>query len=61
MKLVYIDWRQKIMYGIWNSMEKKFQFGIREISKSKAQRKLFEKIGYDSYKWRFDVRRIPEK
>lgn len=49
------------MYGIWNSMEKKFQFGIREISKSKAQRKLFEKIGYDSYKWRFDVRRIPEK
>ena len=46
------------MYGIYNTIKKEFQFGIKEPSKSKAQKKLFEKIGKDAYKWRFEVREI---
>lgn len=49
------------MYGIWNTIKKEFQFGIKEPTKQKAQKKLFNKIGYDSYKWRFEVRKIPEQ
>ncbi len=49
------------MYGIWNSMKKEFQFGIKEPTKQKAQRKLFQRIGYDSYKWRFEIRKITKK
>jgi len=46
------------MYGIWNSSKKEFQFGIREPSKRKAQEALFNKVGKDSYKWRFETRKI---
>lgn len=49
------------MYGIWNNIKKEFQFGIKEPTKQKAERKLFLKIGKDAYKWRFEVRRIPEE
>lgn len=48
------------MFGIYNHMRKEFQFGIRESSKKKARKKLFEKIGKDAYKWRFEVRKIHE-
>lgn len=47
------------MYGIWNNIKKEFQFGIQEPTKQKAQRKLFNKIGNDAYKWRFEIRKIP--
>lgn len=49
------------MYGIYNTMKKEFQFGIREETRQKAFDRLFKRIGYDSYKWRFEVRRIKEK
>ena len=45
-------------YGIWNSIKKEFQFGINEPTPEKARRKLFKKIGYDSYKWRFEVKEM---
>lgn len=48
-------------YGIYNTIKKEFQFGIDEPTKGKAQRKLFKKIGYDSYKWRFEIREIKEE
>lgn len=47
------------MYGVYNRMKKEFQFGICEPSKKKAKNKLFQKIGKDAYKWRFEVRKIP--
>lgn len=47
-------------YGIWNSVAKEFQFGIRESTPEKAERALFKKIRYDSYKWRFQVKEIKE-
>lgn len=49
------------MYGVWNNIKKEFQFGIQEPTKGKAQNRLFKKIGYDSYKWRFEIRKIPNQ
>lgn len=45
-------------YGVWNTCKKEFQFGINEPSKTKAQQRLFEKIGKDAYKWRFVIKPI---
>lgn len=49
------------MYGIYNTIKKEFQFGICEPTKKRACKKLFEKIGKDAYKWRFEVRMLPER
>ena len=46
------------VYGIYNLRKKEFQFGIRETSKKKAMQKLFDKIGNDARKWRFEVKEI---
>lgn len=46
-------------YGIWNSMSKKFQFGICEDTPMLAQARLFQKIGDDARKWRFETKEIP--
>lgn len=48
------------VYGIYNKKAKCFQFGIKEHSKNKALQKLFDKIGNDAKKWRFEVREIKE-
>ena len=47
-------------YGIWNSAKKEFQFGISEDTPALAEARLFQKIGQDARKWRFEVRRIQE-
>ena len=47
---------KEVRYGIYNTMKKEFQFGINESSKSRAYNKLFEKIGNDARKWRFEAR-----
>lgn len=46
------------IYGIYNTKQKVFQFGIREPSKNKARQKLFDKIGNDARKWRFKIKEI---
>ena len=45
-------------YGVYNTIKKEFQFGICEPSKRKASKKLFQKIGADAYKWRFEIREL---
>jgi len=47
-------------YGIWNNVKKEFQFGISEPSKKKARQRLFDKIGDDARKWKFEVKQIKE-
>ena len=47
-------------YGIWNTVVKQFQFGIIEDTPMLAEARLFQKIGRDAHKWRFEVRRIKE-
>ena len=46
-------------YGIWNSVKKEFQFGICEDTPMLAEARLFQKIGEDARKWRFEERAIP--
>lgn len=48
------------LYGIYNTVSKQFQFGIKEPSRTKATKALYDKIGKDAYKWRFEPRRIKE-
>ena len=46
-------------YVIWNTKQNKQQFlNICELTESGAYTKLFQKIGWDSAKYRFEVRRI---
>ena len=49
------------IYGIYNTVAKEFQFGIKAKSKSEARRMLFQKIGNDARKWRFETREIKEQ
>lgn len=46
-------------WGIWNYIKKEFQFGIREKSPMLAEEKLFKKIRYDAYRYRFRTRPFP--
>ena len=48
-------------WGIYNTIQKQFQFNIDEASKNRARNKLFRKIGYDAYKWRFEARILPKE
>ena len=48
------------MWGIYNIFKKEFQFGIREPSERKALEKLFNRIGKDAYKWRFEAKEYPK-
>jgi len=49
------------IYGIYNTVAKEFQFGIKESTKKKAYGRLFKKIGHDAKKWRFEVREYKEE
>lgn len=49
---------RKKRYGVWNTKKKEFQFGICEPNKTKARKKLFEKIGKDAYKYRFQIKEL---
>ena len=44
-----------------NFITTKKNFNLEYQNQQKAQNKLFKKIGYDSYKWRFEVRKIQEE
>ena len=48
-------------YGIWNSVSKEWQFGICEDTPMLAQARLFQHIGDDARKWRFQARVLPEE
>ena len=46
-------------YGIWNTVRKDWQFGICEDTPMLAEARLYQKIGDDARKWRFEARRLP--
>ena len=48
-------------YGVYDSMKKKFQFGICEDSPMLAQARLHYLIGDDAKKWRFEFKPIPKE
>lgn len=47
-------------YGIWNAQRKCWQFGICEDTPMLAVARLFQKIGEDARKWRFEPRPLPK-
>jgi hypothetical protein len=46
-------------YGIYNTKAKRFQFGIREDTPMLAEARLYQLIGDDARKWRFEPRALP--
>lgn len=46
-------------YGIWNSVAKCFQFNICEDTPMLAEARLYQKIGDDARKYRFEPRMLP--
>lgn len=52
--------RPGVKWGIWNTQQKCFQFGICEDSPMLAEARLFYKIGDDAKKWRFEPRPLPQ-
>ena len=48
-------------WGIWNSIKKEFQFGIKEKSPMLAEEKLFQRIGWSAAKYRFSARAYPNE
>jgi len=47
-------------YGIYNKQKKEFQFGICEDTPMLAEARLFQKIGEDAKRWKFEVREVTE-
>lgn len=58
---VYYRGVQGKKYGIWNSMRKCFQFGICEDTPMLAVARLYQKLGDDAKKYRFEPRELPQK
>ena len=48
-----------VKWGIWNVQRKCWQFGISEDTPMLAEARLFQKIGDDARKWRFEPRQLP--
>ena len=48
-------------WGIWNTVQHCFQFGICEDTPMLAQARLHQKIGDDARKYRFEPRQLPQK
>lgn len=55
----YYRGKPGVKYGIYNTSAKCFQFDIREDTPALAQARLFQKIGDDAHKWRFEPRALP--
>lgn len=48
---------KRIVYRVWNSLRRSWQFpNIIAANEVEAQKHLFKKIGYDALKWRFKIR-----
>lgn len=57
---VYYRGKPGKKFGIWNSCEKCFQFGISEDTPMLAYARLCQKIGDDARKYRFEPRMLPD-
>ena len=47
-------------WGIWNQVKREFQFRISEDTPMLAEARLFQKIGEDARKYRFEIRQLPK-
>lgn len=58
---VYYRGKPGKKYGIWNDVKKEFQFGICEDTPMLAEARLYQKLGDDARKWRFQPRVLPDR
>ena len=50
-----------LLYGIWNSVTKRFVYGIKEFDQETAWKKFVNMVPKEIYmKWRYEVRKIPK-
>jgi N6-adenosine-specific RNA methylase IME4 len=47
-------------FGIWNDVANKFQFGICEDTPMLAEARLYQRIGDNARKWRFQPKMLPD-
>lgn len=59
-RIVYYRGKPGKKYGIWNDVKKEFQFGICEDTPMLAEARLYQKLGDDARKWRFQPRMLPD-
>lgn len=57
---VYYHGKDGRKWGIYNVDQKKFQFHICEDTPMLAIARLYQKLGDDAKKWRFEPRMLPE-
>ena len=50
-----------VMWGIWDASCKRFVFGICEDTPRLAEARLYQKIGDDAKKWRYEAKRLPKQ
>lgn len=55
---VYIRGIPNRKWGIWNKERKQFQFDIREDTPMLAEARLFQVIGEDARKWKFEAKML---
>lgn len=55
----YMRGRRGTKYGIYNTVTKSYQFGICEDTPMLAEARLYQMIGDDARKWRFEPRALP--
>lgn len=60
-RTTYYQGAPGVKWGIWNTAKKCFQFGICEDTPMLAEARLFQKIGDDARRWRFEARRLPKE
>lgn len=54
--------KDKPVYGIWNSVLKRFVLGIKEPTKEAALKEFRKKASYKMQcMWRYEVRRWPDR
>ena len=58
-RITYMRGKEGKKYGIYSTMTKQFVFGIAEDTPMLAEARLFQKIGDDARKWRFEARELP--
>ena len=49
-----------VKWGIYNTKAKEFQFRVCEDTPMLAEARLFQKIGDDARKYRFEARMLPK-
>lgn len=45
-------------WGIWNAEKKEFQFDVHEDTPMLAEARLFQIIGEDARKWKFEAKML---